>query len=173
MAGEFFTDEQNLAELVTHMPEDDQTRFNAYGHFRVEAVFVDRVFIIYKPTGLNSLKRHNEPEILNTVRVTDFGVNARTGCTATLRDEKLGQEMTVTHVPKRLFNYPVFVSVPPRITLRWDCRTVNGRPWRSMSFALLIKTKNKSDFYSKGNTYVETPNQFKRLYPHVTGEFRF
>ena len=47
------------------------------------------------------------------------------------------------------------------------------RVWRSLSFAVLIKTKNRSDFYSKGNTYLETPNTFKRLYPSVTGQFVF
>jgi hypothetical protein len=173
VAGQFYSDEENLAELVTHMPEEDQHRFNNYGHFRVEAVFVDRVFIVYKPTGLLANKRHREPEILTTLKVTDFGVEVRNGCYAVLTDAESGQEMTVTHVPRRVFGYPIYVSIPPRVTLRWDCRLVSGRPWRSLSFALLIKTKNKADFYSKGNTYMETPNKFAQLYPSVTGKFTF
>lgn len=173
MSKDFFTDEQNLAELVSRMPEEDRQRFNNYGHFRVEAVFINRIFIVYRPTGLNAVGQHREPEILTTVKVVDFGVEVRDGCYAVIQDQQTGQELTVTHVPKKLFGYPIYISIPPRVTLRWDCRTVNGRPWRSLSFAMLIKTKNKSDFYSKGNTYVETPNEFKRLYPAVTGKFTF
>lgn len=172
-ANQFLGDAENLAELVSHMAEEDQHRFNNYGHFRIEAAFVDRVFIVYKPTGLLPNKRHREPEILTTVKVTDFGVEVRDGCYAVLTDAEHGREMTLSHVPKRLFGYPIYVSIPPRVTLRWDCRIVNNRPWRSLSFALLVKTKNRADFYSKGNTYMETPNEFAKLYPSVTGNFKF
>jgi hypothetical protein len=173
-ANQFFTDDQNLADLVSHMPEDDQRRFNAYGHFRVEAVFIDRIFIIYKPTGLTSTGRHRPPEILTTVKVTDFSGNARYGCTATLEDVEHSQQLQVTHVPRRMFNYPIYVSIPPRVLLRWDARRLaDDRVWRSLSFALLIKTKNKSSFFSKGNVYAETPIKFKELYPEVNGQFKF
>jgi hypothetical protein len=174
VANTFFTDEANLAELVSHMPEDDRNRFNNYGHFRVEAVFIDRIFIVYKPTGLTTSGRHKPPEILTTVKVTDFSADARYGCKATLVDQEHGgQELQVTHVPRRVFNYPVYVSIPARLNLRWDARLVGDRVWRSLSFAFLIKTKNKSDFYSKGNVYFESPNRFRALYPEVNGKFSF
>jgi hypothetical protein len=116
VANTFFTDEANLAELVSHMPEDDRNRFNNYGHFRVEAVFIDRIFIVYKPTGLTTSGRHKPPEILTTVKVTDFSADARYGCKATLVDQEHGgQELQVTHVPRRVFNYPVYVSIPARL----------------------------------------------------------
>jgi hypothetical protein len=82
---DFFTDEQNLAELVSHMPEEDQHRFNNYGHFRVEAVFLDRLFIVYRPTGLTPGGQHRDPEILNFIKVIDFGVEPRNGCYAVLK----------------------------------------------------------------------------------------
>ncbi len=157
MASEFFSEDQNLAELVSHMPPDDQRRFNKYGHFRVEAAFKDRVLIVYRPTGLTPAGQHREPDILTTVRVIDFSVDLREGCKMTLRDQQFDQEMVVGHVPKRLFGYPIYVAVPPRTILRWDVREVDGRAWRSMSFAMLIKTRNRSSFYSKGNVYAETP----------------
>jgi hypothetical protein len=170
---DFFTDEQNLAELVSHMPEEDAHRFNKFGHFRVEAVFIDRLFIVYKPTGLTASGQHNPPEILNLLKVVDFGVDPREGAYSVLKEQNTGQELTLTYVPKRVFSYPVYASLPAKLTLRWDGRMVGDRVWRSLAFAYLIKTKNKSSFYSKGNVYMETPNVFRRLYPSVTGEFKF
>jgi hypothetical protein len=173
MASEFLTDEQNLAELVSHMAEDDQRRFNNFGHFRVEPAFIDRIFIVYKPMGLTPAGQHREPEILNLIKVIDFGLEPRNGCYAVLEDHTTRQQLTLTHVPKRVYGYPIYALVPPNLTLRWDARRVNERIWRSLSFALLIKTRNRSDFYSKGNTYIESPNKFRRLYPTVTGQFTF
>lgn len=170
---DFFSDEENLADLVTHMPEDDQRRFNNYGHFRVEAVFINRIFIVYKPTGLTPSGRHNPPEILNLVKVIDFGVDIRNGCYATIEDQNMHQQLNILHVPRKVYGYPIFMSIPAKLQLRWDGRRQGDRVWRSLSFAVLIKTKNRSDFYSKGNTYLETPNTFKRLYPSVTGQFVF
>lgn len=173
MADEFFSDEQNQADLISHMPEEDRARFAKYGHFRIEGVFVDRVFIVYKPTGLTPSGAHKEPEVLTTIKVRDFSVDPREGCQAVLHDEKFDQEMTIRHVPRRLFGYPVYISVPARLSLRWDARLVQGHVWRSLSFALLVKTRNKSSFYSKGNVYCETPNAFLRLYPAANGKLQF
>lgn len=76
-------------------------------------------------------------------------------------------------MPRRVFGYPIYMSVPAKLTLRWDGRLLrDGRVWRSLSFAVLVKTKNKSDFFSKGNTYIETPNRFRQLYPGVKLELR-
>lgn len=174
MSNEFFSEEQNLAELVSHMPEDDQRRFNNFGHFRVEAAFINRVFIVYKPTGLTPAGKHNPPEVVNLLKVIDFGVDIREGCYIVLKDQNTQQELNIGHVPRRVYEYPIFMSVPTKLMLRYDARNVNNRVWRSLSFAVLVKAKNKADFYSKGNTYAETPASFKRLYPNVAPtEFKF
>jgi hypothetical protein len=61
----------------------------------------------------------------------------------------------------------VLVSIPPRLLLRWDARWHEGKIYRSLSFALLIKTRNKAEFSDAGNIYMETPNKFHELYPHL------
>lgn len=173
MKGDFFSDEQNLAELVSHMPEDDQRKFNNYGHFRVEPVFVDRVFVIYKATGLTASKIHKPPQVLSVLRVTGVTIDSRSGVGVILEDDTYKSTLALSHVPKKVFNYDIYMSVPARLQLRWDGRTVNNRVWRSLSFALLIKTKNRSNFYSQGNTYIETPNKLRQLYPDVASNFTF
>ena len=170
---EFFSDEDNMADLVDQMPEEDRTRYGNYGHNRVEPAFVDRIFIVYQPSGLNAAKQHIDPKIVTTIRVLDFSADSRDGVVVRVRDEMFGDEQLITYIPKRLFKYQVFVSVPPRLTLRWDAHESEGYTYRSLSFALLIKTRNKSSFYSKNNHYIETPNKFRELYPAVTGTHKF
>ena len=66
---EFFTDEANMAELLSHMAEDYCHRFNKWGHLRVEPIFLDRILVVYKATGLTRDKKHRDPEVLTTLRV--------------------------------------------------------------------------------------------------------
>jgi hypothetical protein len=173
-ANVFFDERQNLAELVTHMDEEDRRSYESFGHRRIEAAFVNRVFIVYRPQGLTPQRAHKEPQIVTLVKVTDFSADARNGCRVVLTDQQHGQEMTITHVPRRVFNFPIFVSVPPRVELKWDARTLpEDRVWRSLSFALLVKTKNRSDFHSKNNFYMEAPNKFRELYPDVAARQQF
>jgi hypothetical protein len=175
MPSRFFSDQENNADLLQYMPEEERERYLRFGHNRIEAAFQDRKFIVYQPTGLMSNGQHREPNILATLTVSDFEVGHQNGASATLSDLEAGgsPSLKITHVPRRVFNYPVYIAIPTNLTLRWDAREVNDRVWRSLSFAVLIKTKNRADFYSKGNTYMETPNKFRKLYPAVTGEFKF
>ena len=171
--GQFFSDEDNMADLVSQMPEEDRARYGNYGHHRIEPAFVDRVFIVYQPSGLNAAKQHIDPKIVTTIRVLEFSADYQSGASVRVRDEKFGDEQLITHIPRRLFNYQIFMSVPPRLSLRWDAHESGGTLYRSLSFVLLIKTRNKATFYSKNNFYIETPNKFKELYPAVTGLDKF
>ena len=170
---EFFSDEENMADLVSQMPEEDRTRYGNYGHNRIEPAFVDRIFIIYQPSDLNAAKQHIDPKIVTTIRVLDFSINSIDGAMVRVRDENFNSEQIITYVPKRLFKYQVFVSVPPRLVLKWDAHEADGHLHRSLSFALLVKTRNRATFYSKGNTYAESPGKFRELYPSVTGNLPF
>src|SRR5688572_10959321 len=137
------------------MGEEDQRRFKSYGHNRIEAAFVNRVFIVYKATGLSAPGRHKDPEILSLVKVVDFNDNARNDGVVTLEENNQNQQLQVGHVPHKLFNFPIYVSVPSRMELKWDARRLeDGRVWRTLSFAMLVKTKNRSNFYSIANTYL-------------------
>lgn len=170
---EFFSDDDNMADIVNQMSEEDRTRYGNYGHHRIEPAFVDRVFIMYQPSGLNAARQHIDPKIITTIRVLDFSVDSRDGAMVRLRDENFGDEQIITYTPKRMFKYQVFMSVPPRLVLKWDAHEADGSVHRSLSFALLVKTRNKAEFYSKGNTYCETPAKFRGLYPSVTGGLPF
>lgn len=170
---EFLGDEESMNQLVSRMADQrDREKYVKYGHRRVESGFVGRLLIIYSPQGLHPDGRHRDPEIFTTVKVLDFTATPKQGWNAVVEDLETGDLQTIDYIPARLFNYDVFVSIPPFMRLRWDARK-NPPHDRSLSFALLVKTKNRSDWYSKGNVYAETPNNLRALYPDLDLQLRF
>lgn len=110
------------SDLVSQMPEDERAAYLKFGHLRIESAFAGRVFILYRPTGLNALNRHREPHVLSTLLLTDFMCDAKGGSSTKLVDQTNGMTMTVSHPPKRIFDYELFMAMPSRMLLRWDAR---------------------------------------------------
>lgn len=169
----FLTDTDNAAALAADIKPEDREEYARFGHNRLESAFVDRVLVLYECQGKNSKDVQRPPKILTTIRVIDFKADYAEGICTRLLDESTQEAMNVDYVPKRLFKYPIFVSIPPRLTVKWDAQFMGDKLVRSLLFAILIKSANRSDFYSKGNVYLETPNRVRALYPHVELDFSF
>jgi hypothetical protein len=166
----FLTADESLAELITHMPTAEAAEYIDFKHMKVEAAYADCIFIVYQPSGRRSgaknLIDQKPPKILGMIKVKWLQVD-KLGAQALIVDEQSGQEMYVRHIPKRLFHYPIFISLPSEMTLRYAGQRREENVVRDLSFAFLIKTRNRSDFYSTVNTYMETPSNFKKLYPAI------
>ncbi len=173
----FLSQKENLASLISKMSPDEAMEYSKFGHLRIESAFEDRVFIVYQPRGPRAgrtLTEQREPKVLTTVRVKSLTTDIRNGAQVRLFDEASGTEMTVGYVPKKLFGYPIFVSIPAEMNLKLggqlrEDETVS----HSFTFTFLIKSRNESSFYSTDNTYMETPVNFKRLFPNITEQFSF
>lgn len=161
----FLSETKSLEDLISRMVSPDRETFQTYQSMRVEAAFLNRIFVVYRPQGLQKSGEHREPEILSQVRVADFQVNARTGAEVVLEDLTTHEVMSVGYIPKRLFGYDVFLSVAPRQRLNWDASLHNGIVRRSLSFGMMIKERSRPDFYSYGCTSIETPANFRALFP--------
>ena len=153
-SNDYLSREDNMDDLIAQMPELERTRYSRFGHHWFEPAFVDRKFVVYKV-------RHEGSQKINEVTVEAFDFNASGGAQALVREEVGGRSLVVTHVPVRLFEYPIYISVPPYLELKWDARTVNGAVRRSLSFGVFLKTKNAARFNSIGNTYIRTLNDFR------------
>jgi hypothetical protein len=151
------------AHLLSCMPEDDARRYERFGHLQYVVGFVERIFVVYKMAKDST----DCPTLLSKLRVMTIKVDHRLGLTCLLRDEDGSSEMVVTHVPQRVFRYPLYISIAADTGLRWRARVVNGREQCDVSFGLLVKAKNKADFRSVGNVYMETPNNYRRLFPQA------
>jgi hypothetical protein len=165
VAYQYLNEAESAAELLSHMREEDKQAFNDFGHTRIEAVFNNRLFVVYKPQGLDG-KEHKAPEVLTTIKVLNYEGTSEDGSSVEVEDLRTGERQIITHVPARVFDYDLFMSVPSALRLRWDVRvSETGKMLRSLSYALLVKAKNRSDWYSFGVTYAETPNRFRELFP--------
>lgn len=163
----YLGDAESLKDLESRMMSPDREVYAGFRHMRVDAAFLGRIFIVYKPSGLTPEGQHKSPDVLTQVKVIDFNATAKAGCTLSLEDLTTGETMTVGHIPSRLFGYDVFVASPPFQRLRWDGRHDQGSVRRSLAFGILIKTRTRSDWYSAGATMVESPKGFRTLYPNV------
>lgn len=161
--------EESHRELLSHLDAEARLEWDSFGHARIEPAFQDRVFVIYECMGRkNNSPEQRPPKIITTVRVLNFIARDENGCVVRLLNEETNDVMEVTHVPKKVFDYPIFASIPANFTLRWDAHPHGGQIERSLSYLLHIKSRNKAEFFSRGNTYMETPNKLRdELYRHL------
>lgn len=164
----YMSESESLRDLESRMMSPDREIYQSYKNLRVDAAFLGRILIVYKPTGLTADNQHREPEVLTQIKIVGFRADLKTGCVITLEDLSSGQVLEVSHIPVRLFHYDVFVGSPPFQRLRYDGRIENGAVRRSLAFGILIKTRTRSDWYSASATMVESPKNFRALYPAVS-----
>ena len=120
MAYPYLSEEDSLADLDSRITGDDRDVFKNYGHLRIEPAFDNRLFLIYKPTGLTREGRHRDPEILPTIKILRLDLNSREGAICTIADQSTGAKMDLGYIPRRVFHYNLFMAVPPILRLRWN-----------------------------------------------------
>lgn len=174
MAFHYLSEAESTADLVGRIKESDRPTFEDFGHTRIEAVFDGRLLVVYKPRGLEGNRTHKSPEVLTTLKVRSFACTSQGGPEIEIEDLTTGERQTITPIPARAFDYDLFLSVPPALRVRWDVRRDDGgRMVRSLAYAMLIKAKNRSDWYSYGVTYAETPNRFRELFPGAAAKINY
>lgn len=169
----YLTEDENLSTLVNQIPPHDAPLFAGMGASRIEAAFAGRFLIVFKPTGLNADCSHRAPEILTTLKFSEFYCDDERGAEAVITDLRMGESMTIDHVPARVFDYELFIQIPAIYRMRWDARRTQDGVVRSLVFPIALWTKNRSSYYSAGVTYAETPNRFRTMYPGVNAPLYF
>ncbi|MDI1360638.1 hypothetical protein [Methylotenera sp.] len=165
---------QTLELLVAQMPPEEAKTFESYGHLRRESAYNDCIFIVYQPRGLRygakDVSEQKEPKVLSTIKVVSITQDRDKKASLRLLDESTGTEMIVGYMPKKLFGFPIYISLPADMFLMFGG---SGSSQNYVQFAVLLKTRNRSSFYSEGNTYVESPRSFRKLFPSTPAEFSF
>jgi hypothetical protein len=170
---QYLGEDQNLADLASRMQPDEREQYESFSHLRVDPGYIGRIYVLYKPTGLTADGLHRDPEVLGQVKIVDWYADAINGAAIVVEDMTTGQTLVVGHTPKRLFEYDVFIAVPPYQRLRFEARNVGRLVKRSLLFSVLIKTRVRSSFYSKGVSFCEAPKGFSALYPSCQTAIKF
>lgn len=173
MNSHYLGDEANLIDLESRINAADRIAYESFKFLRIESGFLERIFVIYKPTGLTREGLHRDPEVLGQVRVTGFAADSRSGCVMSLENMETGEAQKVGHIPTRLFNFDIFIGVPPFHRLRWDARPFKGEVKRSLAFGVLVKQRTRSDHFSAGATMLETPAKFRTFYPNYDLQLQY
>jgi hypothetical protein len=165
----FISDEQNMKDIERYIHKADLNDYLRYETSRTQGLSVGRTLVVYQPDGLTHKGTHKPPQILSTLRITDFTATGRGGASVTIEDGKSGQTQVIGPVPTRLFRYDVFVHTPVSLQMRWlgtllEDGSINSR---FLTFPLVIRTRTPSGFYSRGVTCCETPGSLRRLYPDM------
>ena len=149
----------DLKSAILQMPDEEQDRFRRYGHREFETAFKGRRFFIYRARGANA-DELKPPLVVSQLVITNFSLDIHSVGHATIRDESTDSELQLTAVPTRLFNYHIYGFIPGDGEVRWQRVIENGKVFEDICFPMVLSTKNKRSFYSKGNTYIAKPNDF-------------
>lgn len=163
----FLSEQRSLEDLFFRMESPDREECESFKSLKSEVAFVGRVFLVYRPTGLNTNGTHRNPEILTRIKVLDFRASAKKGAEVDLEDLTTHEIMTVTYIPRRLFDYDVFVGVAHRQRLNWEGTLYQGQVTRKLSFMLIMKVRSPAENFSHSVTGIETPVKFRELFPDV------
>lgn len=157
----------SLEDLVAQMPPQGKKDWDTFGHMKSLPAFQDRVFYLFQATGKGNNGIQRPPKIITTLRVVSFVATDAVGCVIRLLNDQTHQTQEIGHVPTRVFGYPIFMMVPPTFMLKWGAQEYKGQTKRSLHYILLAKTRNKAEFFSKDNYYLETMNEMRKLYSHL------
>ncbi len=163
----YFEEQENLDDLFRQIPESFSREFSEMGYSRVEAAYFARLFVVYQPQGLQENRQHRHPKILGLIRVNDFSCDTKKGASFTIEDLNTGDKLTIGHIPVKVFDYDVFIHIPPVFRMRWDARQGLSGVERSLVFPVSIFSKNGSYFHSYGVTYMDTPPRLRKLYEGI------
>lgn len=156
----YLTDQENLANLELQLGKDDRKLYRELKPSRIEAAFLNRLFLVFTVDDAGA------PNIMTTLKVTDFWINAKEGAVAVLEDLETGQELELDHAPVRLFDFDAFMSIPPISKIRWDGRLDDDNVIRrNLVFPVLIAAKSRNGRMGSGGVYVETPKRFMEKFP--------
>lgn len=161
----FVSEKYNLADLVAHMPQDDQKLYQSFGYVFTEAAFYNRRFVVVKLAGKSTSGKPKPPVVLGAARVVGFSATHLAGCKMTLQDEESERLLQVGHTPTRLFNFPVFVSVPIYQGVKWEAKEMSdGSYRRALVFGTCFKQQSALKWFNRDNVAVLTHNDFEETF---------
>ena len=153
------TDPEFFAQLTVLLEPDDKFVFDETRHGRVETASTGKEMVVYRMQG-------RQPRVLSRVSIVDLSIDDQ-GASTEIIDLTTRERLVVGYSPCRLFDYPIFLSLPPSLTVRWRVGFDDGRGF--MTWPMYMRTQSRRHLREVGITYCETLRAFHEEFPTAAG----
>jgi hypothetical protein len=158
------TPEENIRDLASRIDPHQAGLHASLGNKYTEAAFVGRRFLIVRTNG-RSKTGPKPPTVLGSVEIDDFNCSSTTGSAMRIRNLECGASITVGYVPIRLFEFPIFVSVPIAQGVKSEARRKwNGQTSRKLVWGICLKQHSLPKFSNPGSVSIVTPKEYKNIF---------
>lgn len=147
------TDMELFAAMAKQMTRADQAVFNASRHGRVEVVGPRQEFVVY-------VMSDGKPIVKSIIGIDILDLDYEFGLRMGVQDLASGARINVSYGPKRLFDFPVFLSLPLSCKIRF-------REGRGVSWPVFIKTASRFHLQERGTVYCESSQCFAKEFGQI------
>jgi hypothetical protein len=159
----FLDDKESFDAIIQTLPPPLLEEYRGYGALSLEAVFPNRVMVVYTLEG-------GSPKDVEILKFGDISVTRIGGPRVEIADQKGTLEVGL--VPTRWRGRDVFLHVPQNFTFKWKGKRT---PEKGVTFvphyAILIKSRSREHLQVDGHTYCVTLNQFSERFPGVNARY--
>lgn len=155
----FLDDNESLRAIVDGLPAHLSREYWEMGALSKEALFPNRVMVLYTLRG-------GKPDAIELLKFGDITVTRIQGPVVEVFSNRPPVEISVT--PAKWFDRDLFMHVPQHFEFKWTGkRTPEGRVQFAPNYAMLFKTRSREHMQVEGHTYCVTLNKFRERFPGV------
>lgn len=153
------TDPEFFAQLTDLLSPEDKAIFDDTRHGRVETASTGKEMVVYR-------MQDRQPRILSQISIVDLSIDDG-GASTEIIDLGTRERLVVGYSPCRLFDYPIFLSLPPSLTMRWRVGFSDGEGF--MTWPIYMRTQSRRHLREVGVTYCETLKAFHEEFTTAAG----
>ena len=153
------TDPEFFAQLTERLPDADKSVFQGTRHGRVETASPGKQLVVYRMQG-------RRPNVLAKISIIDLSIDEH-GASTEVIDVSTRERLVVGYGPCRLFDHPVFLSLPANLAVRWRVAADGGKGF--LAWPVYMRTQSRHHLREVGVTYCETLRSFHEEFPAEIG----
>lgn len=144
------TDPELFAQLIERLSDADKSAFQGTRHGRVETASPGKQLVVYHMQG-------RQPKVLAKISIIDLSID-EDGASTEIIDVGTRERLVVGYSPCRLFDFPVFLSLPSNLAVRWRVASEGGKGF--LAWPVYMRTQSRRHLREVGVTYCETLRSF-------------
>lgn len=153
------TDPELFAQLTAHLSAANLAAFNQTRHARVETASPGKEFVVYQ-------MQSRQPKILAQLSIVDLSIDDE-GASTEIIDLGTRERLVIGYGPQRLFEFPLFMSLPLSLTLRWRVSADDGAGF--LAWPIYMRTQSRRHLREVGVVYCETLRAFHEEFTTSAG----